>query len=348
MCDSTESLTNQSNDRAASTQKSWHQRSTALILGAGALAAAILGVVNLWTHFFPEDPGLVARIESVTPIKQMPLAEFAASIESRKSRLLSPTAMVIDDRSVSITPPLAVAEGGLAPLTPKTQIRTSFSSPAALIGKGKTIFSWTSMTSSKSLTNETPSPEVTFPTMPVRSSDTGTSTPKPSQLGEQVLNDLKARPPVGHFDKVCAQQDLAHLMTPVCDAASRLITTGAFRSAPEEAAKLAILLSEVDVTESEQGNDPLGWIVDVRIDLTGSANETLLLTWSLEGSVVPENFKDEYLSYTITTITKHDAGVARIWVPDLASPGAYNVNVTLSQDSDGMIADSRQGYIDNN
>ena len=202
MCDSTESLTNQSNDRAASTQKSWHQRSTALILGAGALAAAILGVVNLWTHFFPEDPGLVARIESVTPIKQMPLAEFAASIESRKSRLLSPTAMVIDDRSVSITLPLAVAEGGLAPLTPKTQIRTSFSSPAALIGTGKTIFSWTSMTSSKSLTNETPSPEVTFPTMPVRSSDTGTSTPKPSQLGEQVLNDLKARPPVGHFDKV--------------------------------------------------------------------------------------------------------------------------------------------------
>lgn len=345
--DSTEPLSNQSSVRESSTQRSWRQRSMALILGAGTLAAAILGVVNLWDRFFPEVPGPVARIESVIPIKQMPLADFAASVESRKNRLLSPTAMLTDDRSDSITHTLARVGGWSAPSTPRTHIRTTYSSLTALISTGRTTFSWTSRTSSKTFTDETAPTEVTFPAAPVRPSDTDTSTPMPSKLGEQVLNDFKARPPVGHFAKVCGQQDLAHLMTPACDAASRLMTTGAFRSAPEEAAKLAIILSEVEVTESEQGNDPLGWIVDVRLDLEGLANEPMLLTWSLEGPAVPESFKDEYLSYRVTTTRQNDAGVARIWVPDLVRLGTYNVNVTLSLESDGMIAASYKGKIDN-
>ncbi|WP_207596737.1 hypothetical protein [Arthrobacter sp. D5-1] len=37
--------------------------------------------------------------------------------------------------------------------------------------------------------------------------------------------------------------------------------------------------------------------------------------------------------------TNHDAGVAEVWIPDLGRPGAYNVNVRLTFESTGTLAD---------
>lgn len=96
------------------------------------------------------------------------------------------------------------------------------------------------------------------------------------------------------------------------------------------------------VIESSQGKDPLGWTVAVRIDLEGLAHVPMLLTWSLDGLDVSESWKAENLAYRIVATTPHDAGVAEIWIPDLGRPGAYNVNVRLTFESTGAMADLEQ------
>jgi hypothetical protein len=84
---------------------------------------------------------------------------------------------------------------------------------------------------------------------------------------------------------------------------------------------------------------PNGWILAVQVDLEGLQNVPLLLRWSLDGVDVPQTWQAENLTYRVVGTTPHDSGIADIWVPDLARPGSYNVNVKLSYESSGGIAD---------
>jgi hypothetical protein len=122
---------------------------------------------------------------------------------------------------------------------------------------------------------------------------------------------------------------------------------GSLVPAPEVATALATALSEVEMTEGEQGSDPDGWTLAVRLDLEGLANQPMLLSWSLDGLDIPEAWRNENLAYKITASTAHDAGVAQVWIPNLQRPGPYNVNIRLSFASNGTIADTKQLLITN-
>ena len=105
--------------------------------------------------------------------------------------------------------------------------------------------------------------------------------------------------------------------------------------------RLAGALEEVESSTGPQGKDPQGWTVAVRVDLQGLADVPLLLTWSLDGLDVPLTWQAEKLAYRVVGGTPHDAGVAEIWVPDLRRAGSYNVNIKLSYEATGVIADWR-------
>ena len=109
----------------------------------------------------------------------------------------------------------------------------------------------------------------------------------------------------------------------------------------EVAVELAAALEQVEAAPSPEGEDPLGWTIAVRVDLEGLASVPLLLTWSLDGMDVPLTWQAENLAYRVVGATPHDAGVAEIWVPDLKRPGSYNVNIKLSYESSGLVADWR-------
>lgn len=116
---------------------------------------------------------------------------------------------------------------------------------------------------------------------------------------------------------------------------------------PEQvAAELKQALAEIETKDGSQptnaGSEPMGWTVAVGLDLEGVAGVPLLLTWSLDGVDVSESWRAENLAYRIVPSTQHDAGVAEIWVPDLKRTGAYNINVTLTNESKATIADEGQ------
>jgi hypothetical protein len=155
-----------------------------------------------------------------------------------------------------------------------------------------------------------------------------------------------------HSASVCEEEVLADVEKRACRFAS--LTTsesaddkGDLRPPPEAAAELARALSEVEVSEGEQGKDPVGWTLAVRLDLRGLTDSPMLLSWSLDGLDVPETWRAENLAYTVYATTPHDAGIAEIWIPDLVRPGTYNANVRLSFASDGTIADIKQFKVGN-
>ena len=106
---------------------------------------------------------------------------------------------------------------------------------------------------------------------------------------------------------------------------------------PEEAVtRVAAALVDVESTTDDEGTlDPVGWTVAVNLTLEGLAGVPLLLTWSLDGVNVPEEWAAEKITYRVVAGTPHDAGSAEIWVPQLKTAGEYHVNVKLKLASDG-------------
>lgn len=159
--------------------------------------------------------------------------------------------------------------------------------------------------------------------------------------------------PDSHAASVCEQEQVDDLDDRACGFLVRHPTSetvndkGELSRPPEAALQLARALSDVEVSEGEQGKDPAGWTVAVRLDLEGLNNEPMLLTWSLGGLDVSESWRAEHLAYKVNARTPHDAGIAEVWIPNLARPGSYSVNIKLSYASDGSIADIKQLEVEN-
>ncbi len=339
------------------TKPPWHKRTSTFIIAAGALAAAILGVLNLWDRIFPPPDDDVARIESIHLIKRTPLTGFAPE---GIGGLLPLTAVpeaasaerIYDDgglagagfvhaaapagRDVVATPQfMGLEEFTLRPLpTVRPVPRPTF------------------LTFTPTPTPTTPSPTPTItPTRTASPSPTLSTTPagSPTLSPGPTLAILRIPTPLSDeyvFDVVNDQAMQAYVpRAREYTARSLVIETvdekGERVPPAQVAEKLAEALEEVEAATSPQGEDPQGWTVAVRIDLQGLADVPLLLTWSLDGLDVPLTWQAENLAYRVVGATPHDAGVAEIWVPDLKRPGAYNVNIKLSYAETGLIADWR-------
>ncbi|SEI75530.1 hypothetical protein SAMN04487917_102308 [Arthrobacter sp. yr096] len=303
----------------------WHRRGKTWIITAGAIAAALISIIALWDRIIPPNTEDVATIESLTIVKQTSLAAFAPA-DLGKDLTLSPAAAAVHERySVN----LAASAGSKKP-THSTVPPTTTSSPA---------------TSTATVTPTIPTTPATTPA--TQSTSTGTSTGSPTGTST-AAHKITSRPPEEYRTAVKEQKVLegyvpgALIVLPALLPPVTVNEAGELLPPAQVAAELVKALEEVLVIDGTQGKDPLGWTVAVKLDLEGLAHVPMLLTWSLDGVDVSESWKAENLAYRILATTNHDAGVAEIWIPDLGKPGAYNVNVRLTFESTGTLADLEQ------
>lgn len=305
----------------------WYRRPRALIIGAGALAAAILGVINLWEKVFPPPDEDLARIESINIIKRTPLTGFAPE-GIGKDLPLDP---VLD----------AAAIGWLPPRAQFTALPRPTLDPVPTF----TVVPWpTDTTTTAASVSPTPTHTTATPgPTPSESTSSGSPAPSPSptielpadlsRFTDEYVDDVVGQPPMQAYAPRAREYTARSLVIEAVDDA------GAPLPPAQVAEQLAQALKEVETTTGPDGEDPHGWTVAVRVDLEGLKDIPLLLTWSLDGLDVPHSWQADNLAYRVVAATPHDAGVAEIWVPDLRRPGAYNVNIKLSYERSGVIAD---------
>ncbi|MGO4588640.1 hypothetical protein [Paenarthrobacter sp. 2TAF44] len=292
----------------------WYRSGKALVITAGALAAALISIFALWDRLFPPNIEDVANIESVTIVKQTSLAAFAPA-DLGKDLNLSPAAAVgLNLPAYSAN--LAGSSGTTKP-TPTTAHPT---------------------------TSPPTTPTVTPTTSTTSATTTATSTGSPTMANKNI-----PRPPSQAYRTAVKEQKVlegyvpdALIILPALLPPVTVNQNGELLPADQAAAELVKAMEEVIIIDSTQGKDPRGWTIAVRVDLVGLARVPMLLTWSLDGVDVSDSWKADNLAYRIQATTEHDAGVAEIWVPDLKKAGAYVVNVKLTFESNGTIADLEQ------
>lgn len=348
------------------TKPPWYRRTSTFIIAAGALAAAILGVLNLWDRIFPPPDEDVARIESIHIIKRTPLTGFAPE---GIGGLLPLTAVPEAASAGQIYDDGGLARAGVAdvPLpagqeaaaTPRFTGFEQFTMRPLPTVRPVPRPTFLTFTPAPTPTTPTPTRTTSTPSPTPTGTSTGTDSPAPTlsttpagnltfspDLSMQLLRDL---PPVTneYVLEMSKQPQLQVFVEPARQYLARAKPVEAVNEKGETvplaqvAERLAAALEEVEAIAGPQGEDPQGWTVAVRFDLQGLAGVPLLLTWSLDGLDVPLTWQAENLAYRVVGATPHDAGVAEIWVPDLKRAGSYNVNIKLSYAETGLIADWR-------
>jgi hypothetical protein len=308
----------------------WYKRGKALLISAGAIAGAGLAVLGLWDRIFPADPGDVARIESVNMVGQTSFKEFAherfgvefplePASDGEAARRGSVVLQVSTPQPVlplddPATPP--DSEKPVTPLDPTAPPDVPATSPPVA---------------------PDPSTPPTDPgaTTPPSSTDDSDPPPVPNESftwlpPETYLEVLSAEPELVEWNLDPTEVHYSYLLIiePTDEQGEEL-------PAEEAADRVAAALSSVESTTDEAGDlDPAGWSVAVNLSLEGLEGVPLLLTWSLDGVDVPEEWAAEKITYRVVASTPRDVGSAKIWVPQLKVPGQYNVNVELKLASD--------------
>lgn len=294
----------------------WYRRGKTLIIGAGALAGAVLGVLNLWDRVFPQDTEDVARIESVSIIKQTSLADFASE-GLGKDIFLHPTPEA--EGQFLHTDIALVAE----------TLDGGFVWKDESLGQAKAPTEQDAETGPASIAPSPTAPENGASTPP---STQGSGISKPSQISDRFADVVAQNPAMTRFDERASRGAVKALGSASMDKEGNLLP-------PEEAAaELADTLVEVEAIEKPTGVDPIGWTVAVSLSLEGLKHVPLVLTWSLDGVNISDSWQADNLAYRIVATTPRDSGVAKIWVPNLKKSGQYNVNVELTYETNGTTA----------
>ena len=316
----------------------WYARGKAWIIGAGALAAASLAVLGLGDRLFPADLEDVAKIESVDMIGQTSFKQFASKGLGAELPLEpGPPAAPGDARAIVSVVSVRPAGSTVAMPSDTPEVESPKdpsevappSAPETLAPDTPTIPPASPATDSPDPPTTPPpttapaSPEVTIPPAAV---DLKVWTPPDAHL-QTMLSD----PRIEDFDFTETELTVSFLTI--------IEPSGAEGEElpPEEAVtRVAAALVDVESTTDDEGTlDPVGWTVAVNLTLEGLAGVPLLLTWSLDGVNVPEEWAAEKVTYRVVAGTPHDAGSAEIWVPKLKTAGEYHVNVKLKLASDG-------------
>ena len=297
----------------------WYVRGRTLIVGLGAVAAALLAVFGLWDRVFPSDTEDAASITSAQVTQQMSLSQFAESASSTEAELgaassgLPPLGLAVVD--VTTAPPDSSAPVETTqPTTEPTSEPTPEPTP----------------TDATTSTDTTTPSDTTSPTDSTDSSGSGMGWP-PS---EGDIGSVASQPVLNEWE---APLKLVPLLFPTVIDPEDLESGGVGLDSAEIAERLADALRDVEWQGEADEKDPRGWVVAVNLDVSGLKDVPLLLTWSLDGLDVPVNWAATNVAYRLTPTTDHDAGSVEVWVPNLVRPGDYNVNLELARESDGTV-----------
>lgn len=345
------------------TVRPWYRRTTALIVGAGAVATALLSLMTLMDRIDPPADPDIASIESVAIMKRTALTNFAPPGFDIDLPLQPVPDSAERDRSVDPEQlmHLHIGRGASDSLTQRAahQVLAATLSPAGTTpsfpdGLPAPLPDPIEPTTAASPEGP-PAPsldQVETPTAPAFPK--GTTAPAPSSVEATIHQQLSQ----DFIDSVMDQRRLEDIAETPSPGETHFIRSivgnmavnddGELLPPAEVAAELQSALAEIEVDGGTTGADPLGWTLAVRLDIQGLANVPLLLTWSLDGVDVPDTWEADNVAYRIVSSTPHDTGLAEIWVPDLLRTGAYNVNVKLSYEADGTLADAMPLGLPNN
>lgn len=336
-----------SQSQGSEARKPWYQQARVVIVGAGALAAAVLSVVTLVRVLLPADEADVGVITSAEVVRVQTLGDFAASIpglelpltpsEAAGLDLLDRTQLVADSRLLPTANPLERRPAATPTVTPRTTpAPTATPSPPA-----------------QRVPEPSPTAERTATSDPIAPPTPG-ETPEGFE-DQDLLRLARVWPPPDEFlVELAGDPDLAELIDEPSDLRTVSMhavmdvrvdptsggSTDTLVSAEQVAKALVAALSEVESqARADGGVDPLGWVVAVNVDVQGLAGVPLLLTWSLDSvdTEVPMCWAADTIAYRLTATTPHDTGSVEVWVPDLASPSAYNVNLKLLNEPSGSV-----------
>lgn len=314
----------------------WFRHTKTLVIGAGAMAAALVSIFALWDRAGSPPGEDVATITSVTITSRTSLLKFSAQGLGKELNFRPVPHAAQESRKDSELPVgMLVVATSTADPTRQTPPKRSTSTPPVTPTAKPT---WTSTATHSA--SESSLPE--------------TATPAPSSSTTSTTRWTHGLPSEEYLDAVRRQQLLKDVrsdvlsMLPIVKPPEAVDEKGNAIPPDQVAAELKKALEAVETDGGPSQGDPLGWTVAVGLELKGLPSVPLFLTWSLDGLEVPETWRTENLAYRIVATTQDDTGVAEIWIPDLRKPGVYNVNVRLNYDSNGAIAAFNQLRIPNN
>lgn len=328
-------------NQAAKPATPWYLRIKTLVITAGALAGAVLGVLALADRLVPADQSDVPTIERVWMVRASTLGQFAPDGSDPDPELdLSPAPKA----AAHAVPTVKLVAGRLsgadatptpAPLAPPT--KPSPTSPPSTPGPTDTPTPTPTLTPTPS-TTPTPTPTPTPAPTPA-------PTPGPTPESSELVLPGNWPPTKEYLGSVATHVELVQVESDSPKYDPGVVTTlyalgfqptneeGEDIPAAQVAERIVDALDDVETTPNGETVDPLGWTVAVDLRIEGMAGEPLLLTWQLDGAEVPANWAAENLAYRVKASTPLDVGVAEIWVPDLAASGGYVVNVKLTRES---------------
>ncbi|MFF1635717.1 hypothetical protein [Leifsonia sp. NPDC058248] len=295
----------------------WYRRGKAMIVSAGAVAAAGLAIFGFWDRIFPPDLVDSAKVESVDLVGATTLRQFAFPGTTFP---LKPAAHAAGSQpAVEAVAALPTSPPAPPPADPKVAPPGSTPTPSPTL-------------------TETPSPTAT-PSESTPPATPGTSPALPGTTFKQYATFLAWPPPDAYLQVIVKDPVLTEYAFTRNAAPHELLCLGLDYVGqdgepldPQDVAQN--LKDSLDATDGGD-TDPLGWTVAVDVSVEGLNGVPLLLTWSLDGTDVPVSWSTPNVAYRVVATTPRDSGSARIWVPNLKTPGAYRVNVTLVRASDG-------------
>lgn len=311
-----------------------------IVLGAGALAAALVSVFAL-SDRIGNPPGADLATISVSVSKMTALSDFPTE------RLGKDLSLGGVPKALDLGAQMLRAQsnrGSLSPvLSGPPRQQPAPATPATTIGAPTGVTSAPPSRLTGTETSTTTHSSTTTATAPISSAASdgtrASASPSPTEVRRPKFPSNEYRADVENQLRQLmvddeAPTDLA-LDVVYVSVTETVDSSGQPVPPAQVAAELKTALEKVD---TDADADPLGWTVVVDFKLEGLGNVPLLLMWSIDGIDVPATWSAENLAYRITASTENDGGFAEIWVPDLKMSGNYNVNVELSYESSGLPA----------
>jgi hypothetical protein len=323
-------------------------RLTKIILGAGALAAAITAVLTLVLSLLPSpDPQDIARFISVRALSQVPLNEFhqrSAVFKSESAKHVSKqgSSLVVAALGQTSAPSTQNSAPSTAP--PSSPTTTASASETATPTGTATPSATTSPTSTTSpIGTATPSPTSTPTSAASPSGGIRFLLPPGLSFGAAATYAHQVADLIG--DKGFPFIPLPVLAPVATDEKGDLVS-------PEVAAKRLIgvlghtrAVSETPRDQHEgsgQKREPLGELISVNMELMGLRGQPVFLSWSIFRVGGHNNLFGRWLSdfvaYRIEGTTDDDTGTLPMWIPLPKGPGPYFIRLTLTTSGAGLAS----------
>jgi hypothetical protein len=324
----------------------WWKRTSAVILGAGAIAGAITAVVTLVAP--TPDPENSVQVAAVRTVSQVPINEYR--------RRSAPVTATVSHRAFAA--PLSRAAGDTlvsdpvrATAGPRQTASPGLTSRPAGTSSRSTPATRTTTSAAMPPSTTTSGGQVSTSHPSVDESSSPGPSDKPFQQQESVeIGNFD--PPIPPEDKVASalaattktiRSERSFRCSPGCEDAMDTVVAAKCLSPdgkpvePAVAAERVLqVLHDARTTQStgEEPPEPLGVVVSSDVELIGLRGRPVTLSWEMwqtgGGVRLHGDWLNSNLAYRLQAVTDHDTVTTDMWVPLPKPPGPYFVRVDIN------------------